>query len=174
MVMCEEAAARTLPRSLRVERQPRTTRWAMLTRMRAGEGAPRSRLFSGGEELVVLPVPAQAGVAQAGVAGAGVAQAGVAQAEVAQAEVEQVGIELESARLRVLGVRRDGQSLAAGAVPRRWLEPPRVGKLDHPALLWQLAVEGYWPATSEAHAEATALAHELRRRWDGADLGEPS
>ena len=58
----------------------------------------------------------------------------------------------------MLGVRRDEQSLAVGTLPRAWLEPPRVGKLDHPALLWQLAAQGYWPATSAAHAEAIALA----------------
>ena len=151
MVMCEETTTRTLPRSLRVERHPRTTRWAMLTRVRGGQAVPRSRLFPEGRELVVLPAAEQASDGESG--------------------VMQTGIEPDGARLRVLGVRRDEQSLAVGTLPRAWLEPPRVGKLDHPALLWQLAAQGYWPATSAAHAEATALAHALRRRWDGATEG---
>jgi len=89
----------------------------------------------------------------------------------AQVVVFEPGLEGPSAstnKIRVLGVGVEGD-VATVRVPKARLDPPRIGKLDHPALLLALeretAAGSYWPATTTAHAAATEVAAKLREDW---------
>lgn len=128
------AAAETVARldpSLLRSRHPRTTRWALL---------------------------ANVGGVEDGRGGAVSASSVFAMG----AEVVVLWpLEATSERVRVLGEKPCGTQVAVARMPRTMLVHLRVGKLDHPALLYRLGGEAYWPATLEAHQEATRLAYRI-------------
>lgn len=142
MVVCTEAAASSLRRPFSVRPYVRTTRWAMLTSLHAGVDGAREPSGEAG---------APGRVSRHFTAG--------------QELVILPPVPLPDGRVRVLGVRAGGRDLAVVKMGQEKLHAPRVGKLDHPALLHRLEAEGYWSATEAAHTEATRQAAALRARW---------
>ena len=136
MVVAAAEALAHLDPSVGSRRQPRTTRWALLANVREVEDG------HGG-------VTSASAVFRGG-------------AEVVVLWPVEEGIE----RLRVLGEKPCGTQVAVARVPRAKLARLRVGKLDHPALLYRLGAEDYWPATLEAHQEVTRLAHKINKEID--------
>jgi hypothetical protein len=136
MVVAAPEALRTLDPSLPVRRHPRTTRWALLGNVR--------RMDNG-----------QGGVQSA-------SSTFTAGTEV----VVLWPVEVGSERLRVLGEKPCGTQVTVVRIPRIKIENLRVGKLDHPALLYRLGAEDYWPANLETHQEVTRLAHAMRMEFN--------
>ena len=75
-------------------------------------------------------------------------------------------VDATSARFRVLGEKRGGSEVGIVRLARAKIEQLRVGKLDHPALLYVLESEPYWPATTEAHQEVTRLVQTMTTHRD--------
>lgn len=142
MVVAAPVAIAALPETVEHRSHARTTRWALLARTRAA-----SRRLEGDAEVVVFPEGLSPSPSPS--------------------------LSPSDLRVRILGPRRDAEDLVMVQTPFHRLTHFRVGKLDHPALsyrLEQLVDEGsYWPASTQAHEEAVALAAQLRDLQRGAE-----
>ncbi len=136
MVVAAPEALRKLDPSLPARRHPRTTRWAMLGNVRQMDNG----------------------------------QGGVHSSSSTFAAGTEVivlwPVEAKSDRLRVLGEKPCRTQVTVVRMPRGKIENLRVGKLDHPALLYRLGLEDYWPANLEAHQKVTRLAHAMRTEFN--------
>ena len=137
MIVASEAAVADLPQLLDRHQHPRTTRWALLADLCDRQFEVAGEIVHGSRHF--LP----------------------------GGTLVVYPPEPRAAKVRVLGPRRGGDDLTIVSLPIKRLEHWRVGKLDHPAMLWMLERDAeYWPATGDA--KETAVKHvadlEVRAR----------